>query len=336
MKLNSGRLMTSMLCLLPAIALAEVGPPGGGFSVPVNCTLGEDCWVMNYPDMADGPEVQDPYCGRRSYDGHQGTDIAIRDLATMRRGVAVIAAASGRVLRRRDTMDDKLMRSEADRRALGGRDCGNGVLIDHGDGWRTQYCHLRKGSVVVNPGDYVRRHQKLGLVGLSGRTAFPHLHMSVRRDGINIDPTTGQTVPSTCGKDSSSLWKNQVLAGYRAGTLYAVGVSTGPVTKPALLESAVGRKTMSRKAPAFVVWATAFGVAPGGEIHFSIRAPDGREIYKGAQSMKRHQAWRFAYGGIRRRSDVWPLGVYRATARYRRPVPTNRADVIRQIEFVVR
>ena len=181
-------------------AAASDLPPGGGFSLPLNCTPGTDCWMMNYPDMAPGRDVADPQCGPRSFDGHKGTDLAIRDLATMRRGVPVRAAANGVVRHARDGMPDKIMRTKADRAQLKGRDCGNGIVVDHDNGWQTQYCHLRRGSVAVRPGESVRRGQRLGLVGLSGWTQFPHVHLTIRRRGEVLDPMTGRPLSTGCGQ----------------------------------------------------------------------------------------------------------------------------------------
>jgi len=77
----------------------------------------------------------------------------------MARGEPVVASAGGVVAAARDGVDDISMRDAPVPR---GRECGNGVRIVHGGGWKTQYCHLRKGSVAVKNGDM------LGLVGLSG------------------------------------------------------------------------------------------------------------------------------------------------------------------------
>jgi hypothetical protein len=49
--------------------------------------------------------------------------------------------------------------------AIAGKECGNGVLIEHEGGWRTQYCHMAKGSVRVKPGDQLTTGQPIGLVG---------------------------------------------------------------------------------------------------------------------------------------------------------------------------
>ena len=46
-------------------------------SLPVDCEPGVDCWVLNYVDADAGPGRADFACGRMTYDGHKGTDIAL-------------------------------------------------------------------------------------------------------------------------------------------------------------------------------------------------------------------------------------------------------------------
>ena len=53
---------------------------------------------------------------------------------------------------------------------------GNYVVLDIGGGRYAFYAHLQPGSLVVAPGDRVRRGQVLGSVGNSGNSTEPHLH----------------------------------------------------------------------------------------------------------------------------------------------------------------
>ncbi len=170
--------------------LATLGQAETPFKLemPLRCVASETCWIINYVDVDPTPGRRDYRCGWLSYDGHKGTDIAIRDLRTMSQGVAVVAAAGGRVLGIRDGMEDVNVKKIGGPEALKGKDCGNGVLIKHARGWSSQYCHMRKGSIAVAKGDAVTTGQRLGLVGLSGRTEFPHIHITVRKNGKVVDP----------------------------------------------------------------------------------------------------------------------------------------------------
>lgn len=56
---------------------------------------------------------------------------------------------------------------------------GNYVILDLGKGRFAFYAHLQPGSLTVKPGDPVRRGQVLGLVGNSGNSTEPHLHLHV-------------------------------------------------------------------------------------------------------------------------------------------------------------
>ncbi|UCF57083.1 MAG: M23 family metallopeptidase [Deltaproteobacteria bacterium] len=69
-----------------------------------------------------------------------------------------------------------------------GRDhaMGNMLTINHSYGMKTRYGHLSK--TLVKKGQYVKRGQKIGLVGKSGRTTGPHLHYEVYLNGLPVNP----------------------------------------------------------------------------------------------------------------------------------------------------
>jgi murein DD-endopeptidase MepM/ murein hydrolase activator NlpD len=64
---------------------------------------------------------------------------------------------------------------------------GRYVVLDHGNGFKTKYAHLKK-SLVKN-GDIVKRGQVIGLVGSSGRSTGPHVHYEIHYDDKVVNPT---------------------------------------------------------------------------------------------------------------------------------------------------
>jgi murein DD-endopeptidase MepM/ murein hydrolase activator NlpD len=65
---------------------------------------------------------------------------------------------------------------------------GNTVVIDHGIGVQSLYMHLSKLN--VKEGERVKRGQIIGQSGDTGYVEAPHLHISIKINGISIDPVT--------------------------------------------------------------------------------------------------------------------------------------------------
>ncbi len=64
---------------------------------------------------------------------------------------------------------------------------GNTVVIDHGQGLVSRYCHL--SAIDVRPNDRVDARSRLGLAGDTGLALFPQVHWSVYLHGIPVDPS---------------------------------------------------------------------------------------------------------------------------------------------------
>lgn len=105
----------------------------------------------------------DPFAGLRSR--HDGLDFAAPT------GTPVVAAADGVVLT-----------------ASFHQEFGNMIDVDHGDGLISRYAHLSAMNVVES--QIVRRGEKIGAVGTTGRSTGPHLHFEVRMLGVPQNPAT--------------------------------------------------------------------------------------------------------------------------------------------------
>jgi murein DD-endopeptidase MepM/ murein hydrolase activator NlpD len=297
---------------MPAAVLADEEGTPPSLALPIDCTVGRDCFVQYYVDRQPGPGARDFTCGHLARDGHKGIDIRLIDLAAMRRGVAVLAAAPGRVRERRDGMVDMSVRDlGAD--VIEGRDCGNGVVISHGGGWETQYCHMQSGSIAVRRGDVVQTGQVLGRVGLSGNTEFPHVHFQIRHGSAVVDPYVGEGAGEGCGTVGTPLWTAGASAAlaYRPGGVLALGF-TG--VAPKLSEIEDGRhhnQRLAATAKALVFWSHAFGLRKGDIEILRVRDPEGRVVVeKEAPPFPRDKATYFRYVGRRLKAAAWPPGTY--------------------------
>jgi len=192
------------------------------------------------------------------------------------------------------------------------------VIIDHDGGWQTQYCHLRRGSIRVQAGQTVERGAELGLVGLSGQTEFPHVHLTVRHEGEVVDPFTGRRQAAGCGGQERPLWRADAHAGYEEAALYNAGFWDETPDVEAIREGKRLEGTLTATSPALVLWVDIFGIRAGDRVRFRIDGPDGRLVLDKEEQIHRTQARRFIYAGRRRQGNVWPSGVYRGEVRLMR------------------
>ncbi len=271
------------------------------FSAPIDCLSGPSCFLQNMMDIDLTKGRLDPLCGQATYNGHKGTDIRVRSFLEMNEGVAVLAMADGVVLRARDGADDKLVETKADFAAVKGRECGNGVVIDHGsagyDGWSSQSCHLAKGSLLVKPGDMVTRGQPIGRVGLSGSTQFPHVHVTIRKDGkvrdllTNLQAGEGCDAQSANSLFSKSAWADMMS---RNVPLMDYGFADGAVDGKTLLKNDVERPTTNTP---LVFYAKFINLRKGDEVVLEIRNEDGVYASSAGKPLTKHQATYTAFAG---------------------------------------
>ena len=299
----------ALALLTPALHASTAPSATLVLAKPIACDIGTTCFIQQYADHDPGPGAKDYMCGHNVYDKHDGTDIRLLDKAAEARGVAVLAAADGVVVNMRDGEPDWAIGEFAQAKVNMDKACGNGVLIQHANGWDTQYCHLRQGSVVVKPGQTVTAGTQLGLVGQSGDAQFPHLHLSVRHERKSVDPFAyGQT---SCGKPAS-LWApgtadqmlyhdRQILnAGFAQQAIGADDIERGGLIAP------------TRSSPALVVYIRAIGLSQGDIQTLVLYGPDGQEMARSViPPLNRDKAQYQMFVGKKLTTSAWPAGRYR-------------------------
>ena len=107
----------------------------------------------------------DPFTGVRRM--HYGVDLANRT------GTPIKATMAGRVV------------------AVGNqvRGYGNYVVVKHNHGYQSLYGHL--STIEVSQNQYIAQGQRLGLMGNSGRSTGSHLHFSLYKNNVPVNPLGG-------------------------------------------------------------------------------------------------------------------------------------------------
>jgi len=313
----AGVLLAAVVWILStAGVLAEAAAPVLG--LPLACEPGRTCFIQSYVDTDPSAAARDFRCGSATYDGHKGVDFRVLSTAAARTGIAVLASAPGVVKGVRDSMPDELIR-EAGRASVTSRECGNGVVIDHGGGWETQYCHMRRGSVVVQRGARIERGQKLGEVGYSGLADFAHVHLSVRKDGKVVDPFTGEGTSDGCtpaDRTSGSLWQATVLGQfpYANGEILGAGFADRRPTTLALERDHESIPSPGPRSDVFVFYARVINVRAGDRVVLRVRGPAGFLVESAGRPVARNQAQRVVFAGKKLRVPAWPSGRYEGQA----------------------
>jgi len=281
--------------------------------LPVACEVGRTCFIQNYVDADASDGAKDYRCGTLTYNDHNGTDFRVPSIAAQRRGVNVLAAADGKVLRVRDGVPDRSVR-EKGRESVRGTECGNGMVIAHGDGWETQYCHMAAGSITVKSGEAVKAGQPVGRVGLSGLTEYPHLHFMVRKEGKVVDPFAYEAAPGSCG-GGRLLWADALAHAlvYRDSAVLNSGFATEAVTMEAIEDGSADDAAPAPDSPVIVAFVRAIGLKGGDVQSLTLRGPDGAVVARNeAKPLDRDKAQVMLFTGKKRPAAGWPRGTYTA------------------------
>ena len=116
----------------------------------------------------------------------------------------LLSPADGKVVVARDEMEDadgaNVVTDAADA-------AGNVIVIELDSGLFVVLAHLRHGTFRVSEGDRVRKGDPLALVGNSGNTTMPHLHLQVQTQ-VDVWHSDNRSVPFAFEPDGHVLVRN--------------------------------------------------------------------------------------------------------------------------------
>ena len=232
-----------------------------GFAFPLAGTLNRHFFLLNYVDQQPATGLRDYNCGVKTYDGHQGTDITLATFAVMDSGVTILAAAPGTVSEVRDGLYDR-------NKVWGGPGFGNYVTLSHRDGFISIYGHMRQGSVKVTQGQPVAAGTPLGLVGSSGNSDVPHLHIEFQRNGAVVDGYAGPCGPSV------DQW-GEPLAYQDTFALMATGLANTDLTLDNVKDPPAQIDTFSTSDARIWMWVELFNARAGKLSRWELFDPSG-------------------------------------------------------------
>jgi murein DD-endopeptidase MepM/ murein hydrolase activator NlpD len=170
--------------------------------------------IVNYVD--ENPlfpdQLKDYNCGARTYDlssgyNHQGTDISTWPFPWQKmaqNAVQIVAGAAGTIIGKSDNNFDQNCAFCV------GPCTWNAVYVMHSDGSVAWYGHMKTGSLTSKlVGQTVAQGEYLGIVGSSGNSTGPHLHIELYTNSSYtklVDPWAG---PCNALNGNTSWWANQ-------------------------------------------------------------------------------------------------------------------------------
>jgi murein DD-endopeptidase MepM/ murein hydrolase activator NlpD len=262
---------------LAVAGVLSAQPQTEQFVSPIGGVQGRDWAIVEYFDLDSGAGISDYRGGLFTSDGKQGLDFLIRNFVAQDEGVPVFAVLPGTVIDAVDGNPDRI--TDPDDAV----DDGNYVVIQHENNLTTGYYHLREGSVTVEPGDLVLAGERIGFVGSSGASYWPHLYFEVTENGVPIETLL----------QGGRFWTNPPEYTGDALALLDFGVTDFSPTDADYVEGIEDVATIylgdgdGRELPTVTFWTMVTGLAAGQDIQFEIFRPNGERFTLEALNSRR-------------------------------------------------
>ena len=251
-------------------------------------------------------------CGSKATDNNQSTHISLGTTQSHLSNIPVIATANGKVLEAQN---------------IGGF-CGTRVLIDHGEGWQSSYCHLNPETLLARRNQTVQSGQVIGTIGISGQTNWPHLSYALLRNGMVFDPFSNRTNLEGCAQKSDTLWSGGINPLYEPAQVTSIGFHVGYIRTNSILSGILKPAEKIRsETPQLSLWTLMMNIQKGDEISLKIVAPDMRIVKQQTIIAGKSRVRYPLFFSASRGKLLWDKGVYRGEITVTRTVNGNKIKV---------
>jgi murein DD-endopeptidase MepM/ murein hydrolase activator NlpD len=152
--------------------------------------VGKSESIDKFEPSKDAPKFQKPLKGEIRVGSGYGMRIhPIKKVKQMHRGIDINPNLLDKKGNRLSTQGQPIFSvadGKVDAAAWLDSACGYGVKVKHSGGYTSIYCHA--SQLLVKPGQSVKAGEKIALVGSTGASTGPHLHLGMRLNGKWIDP----------------------------------------------------------------------------------------------------------------------------------------------------
>lgn len=317
-------IMITLLTCLAGTSLFAINTPSHAQSGayielnrPVDCTVGETCYIENYVDLDPSRRWKNYRCSGRTFDGNRSTDFRLNTTKKMDENIIVRAAAAGRIKAFRNSDEDGLY-ANGSKEAVRNRECGNTVIIEHENGWETQYCHLKQNSARAIRGLNVKPGDKIGLVGMSGKAEGPKLGFIVRHNDQTMDPFIGVSAMQGCSgsAEATPLWAVGAIPHvlYYASDSINDGFTIEPPDLQTITEKGYNPEADYSKASTLYYSVQIFGIKTDDVQEISLTGPDGSILSKQATLYEDKSRSQFLHYITQAKPETgWQSGQYKGS-----------------------
>ena len=278
--------------------------PPLNLTFPVSCQINKNCWIVNYPDNDLTEKFKDYKNGEITYDGSLGTNIAVKTILDLKKGIPVLSAQDGKVLFTQNNIEDNW---ESKDKLPNTPPYGNSVIIKHNNGWKTLYCHLKKGSIKVKVGDFTTGGTQIAEMGMSGSSDFPHLNFLVLHDKNFFDPFSGMKLRNEENEEKEEkkgkiekykpFWNpaaKEKLT-YKNILITNIGVSTESPSIEDIKKGKYENIEILNNVPSIFLWAYGFHFKKNDFLKISLKNPEQEKILDTIVKIKKDRMEHFIF-----------------------------------------